>query len=100
MKKLPKNAYEVMVRRYALRGKDGKPVEKPEDILERVAAVVSQAEYNYRNGKKPQTVEKTFLKMLYDFRFVPNGRTLANAGAGGGQLANCFVLPIDRKSVV
>jgi ribonucleoside-diphosphate reductase alpha chain len=70
-------------------------VEGPEEIFARTARVVAEAENRYRDGIKPETVRKQFYQMLCDLRFIPNGRTLANAGAGFGQLANCFVLPID-----
>lgn len=95
MKKLSSNAEEVMVNRYALRDEDGKPRESARDILARAARVVAQAEHAYRDGTSPAEIEKQYLSMLTDFRFMPNGRTLANAGTGWGQLANCFVLPID-----
>lgn len=95
MKKLTPNAQEVMINRYALRDDDGNPKETVRDILSRTARVVAQAEHNYRDGSTPQEVEKKFLDLLQDFRFMPNGRTLANAGTGWGQLANCFVLPIS-----
>lgn len=95
MKTLPTNAQEVMVKRYAVRDDQGKPLETVQDILARTARVVAQAEHAYRDGSTPQEVEEKFLSLLMDFRFMPNGRTLANAGTGGGQLANCFVLQID-----
>ena len=95
MKKLTPNAQEVMINRYALRDDSGKPTEKVEDILVRCARVVAQAEHAYRDGTTPEKVEKMFVSLLSEFRFMPNGRTLANAGTGWGQLANCFVLPID-----
>jgi ribonucleoside-diphosphate reductase alpha chain len=97
MKQLPKNAQEVMVRRYALRNEYGKPAETPQEILHRAAQVVAEAENNYRDGLTPHEVEKKFEEMLQDFRFMPNGRTLANAGTGKQQLANCFVLPIEDE---
>jgi ribonucleoside-diphosphate reductase alpha chain len=40
-------------------------------------------------------VREKFFEMLYELRFVPNGRTMANAGTKYGQLANCFVLPVE-----
>lgn len=95
MKQLPTNARDIMVKRYALRNEHDEPVETPRDILGRAARVVAQAENNFRDGITPQQVESKFLDLLEDFRFVPNGRTLANAGTGSGQLANCFVLPLD-----
>jgi ribonucleoside-diphosphate reductase alpha chain len=95
MKKLTPNAQEVMINRYALRDDEGKPKETVKDILARTARVVAQAEHNYRDGSTPQEVEKKFVDLLQDFRFMPNGRTLANAGTGWGQLANCFVLPVS-----
>lgn len=95
MKKLTKNAQEVMINRYALRDEHGKATEDVKNILSRSAHVVSQAEHAYRDGTTPEKVEKKFLELLQDFRFMPNGRTLANAGTGWGQLANCFVLPVD-----
>jgi len=95
MKKLTPNAQEVMINRYALRDDQGKPTETIKDILARTARTVAQAEHNYRDGSTPQEIEKKFFELLQDFRFVPNGRTLANSGTGWGQLANCFVLPIS-----
>jgi ribonucleoside-diphosphate reductase alpha chain len=97
MKPLPKNAHEVMVRRYSVRNEKGLPAETPEEILERTARVVAEAENNYRDGVTPKQVENRFLQLLKEFRFMPNGRTLANAGTGKQQLANCFVLPIEDE---
>jgi ribonucleoside-diphosphate reductase alpha chain len=86
-----------MVRRYSLRNEKGELVETPQDILERAARTVAQAENNFRDGITPQEVENRFKELLLDFRMVPNGRTLANAGTEGGQLANCFVLPLEDE---
>lgn len=95
MKTLPPNARDIMVRRYALRNEKNQPVETPKEILARSARIIAQAENNFRDGITPSQVEAKFLELLEDFRFMPNGRTLANAGTGSGQLANCFVLPLD-----
>jgi ribonucleoside-diphosphate reductase alpha chain len=95
MKNLPKNAHDIMVKRYALRNEKNEPVETPKDILARSARIVAQAENNFRDGITPQQVEAKYLDLLSDFRFLPNGRTLANAGTGSAQLANCFVLPLE-----
>jgi len=97
MRSLSENAYKVMVGRYSARNEHNQPTEEPQDILERTARVVCQAEYKYRNSIKPRAVEGKFVELLTDFRFLPNGRTLANAGVGSKQLANCFVLPIDDE---
>ena len=92
---LPKNALEVFVQRYSLKDERGKFVELPEEIFDRTARVVAESENKYRDGIKPEETRERFFQMLCDLRFVPNGRTLANAGVGSGQLANCFVLPIE-----
>jgi ribonucleoside-diphosphate reductase alpha chain len=93
--KLPKNALEVFIKRYSLRNEKGESVETPEDVFSRVARVVGEAENRYRNGSNPKQIISKFYEYLCELRFVPNGRTIANAGTGSGQLANCFVLPIE-----
>lgn len=95
MKSLPPNAHDIMVKRYALRNEKDEPVETPADILARSARIIAQAENNFRDGVTPAEVERKFIDLLEAFRFMPNGRTLANAGTGSGQLANCFVLPLE-----
>lgn len=97
MKTLPQNAQEVMVKRYAVRNEKGEPAESVEEILERAARVVAEAEQNYRDGVTYEEVRHKYAELLQDFRFVPNGRTLANAGTNRQQLANCFVLPIEDE---
>lgn len=94
--KLNKNAAAIMVNRYSLRDETGHPVESPAEILMRTSRVVAEAENNYRTGAdSAMEVREKFFEMLYEMRFIPNGRTMANAGTKYGQLANCFVLPVE-----
>jgi ribonucleoside-diphosphate reductase alpha chain len=94
--KLNKNAATIMVNRYSLRDEEGRPVESPAEIMMRTSRVVAEAENNYRSGgSTAMEVREKFFEMLYEMRFVPNGRTMANAGTKYGQLANCFVLPVE-----
>lgn len=93
--KLNKHASDIMVNRYSLRDDEGVPVESPSEIFLRTSRVVSEAENNYRNGMGVIEATEKFFQLMYEMRFVPNGRTMANAGTKYGQLANCFVLPIE-----
>ncbi|PIP52973.1 ribonucleoside-diphosphate reductase, adenosylcobalamin-dependent [Candidatus Beckwithbacteria bacterium CG23_combo_of_CG06-09_8_20_14_all_34_8] len=92
---LPSNALDIFIRRYSLRKESGESVETADEIFARVARVVAETENRYRNGHDPDQIRQTFFDYLCDLRFIPNGRTIANAGTGSGQLANCFVLPIE-----
>jgi len=92
---LPPNALDIFIRRYSLRKESGETVETAQEIFARVARIVAEAENNYRNGHNPDQIRQAFFEQLCDLRFIPNGRTIANAGTGSGQLANCFVLPIE-----
>ncbi len=94
-KRLNPYAIDIMVNRYALRDDKGRPVESPAEIFLRTARVIAESENNYRNGLSVLEVKEKFFELMYSWRFVPNGRTLANAGTKLGQLANCFVLPIE-----
>lgn len=94
--KLNPHAAAIMINRYSLRDDEGHPVESPAEIFMRSSRVVAEAENNYRSsGSTSIEVREKFFEILYDMRFVPNGRTMANAGTKYGQLANCFVLPIE-----
>jgi ribonucleoside-diphosphate reductase alpha chain len=88
---LSENARQVLVRRYLLRDEAGQPVETPEALLRRVAGAVAQAE-------APADRERwaaTFERRLAALEFLPNSPTLMNAGRPHGQLAACFVLPVE-----
>ena len=94
---LPQNAVDVLINRYSLRDEADRPVETPEQIFARVARVVAKAENQYVDGMRADQVAEKFYELLVSLRFMPNGRTIANAGTGMGQLANCYVLPIDDE---
>lgn len=94
--RLNPHAASIMINRYSLRDEQGQPVESPAEIFMRTARIVAEAENNYRvGGESSIEVREKFFEMLYTLKFVPNGRTMANAGTKYGQLANCFVLPIE-----
>ena len=91
---LDENALLVLRKRYLIKDEAGNPIETPEGLFRRVASAVARAEDNYRDSKRGE-IEEAFYKMMANLEFLPNSPTLMNAGRPLGQLAACFVLPID-----
>jgi len=94
--KLSLNAAEVLKRRYLLKDECGEVIETPRQMFERVARAVASAELKY--GKSKGEVKETelgFYQLMDNLEFLPNSPTLMNAGTELGQLAACFVLPVD-----
>ncbi len=93
---LSQNAIKVLEKRYLKRDAQGKPVEEPKDLFLRVASTLAEADKKF--GSTQEEVDET-TKEFYDFitkrYFMPNSPTLMNAGRELGQLAACFVLPVE-----
>ena len=93
---LSKNAVKVLEKRYLKRDAEGKPTETPRDLFMRVASTLAAADKKF--GSTPAEIEAT-TKEFYEFitnrYFMPNSPTLMNAGRELGQLAACFVLPVE-----
>jgi ribonucleoside-diphosphate reductase alpha chain len=92
---LTDNARTVLQRRYLKKDSDGKVIESPEDMFRRVAHHIARAEENYSDAQEAEKMEALFYRMMTEFYFLPNSPTLMNAGRRLGQLAACFVLPVD-----
>ncbi len=93
---LSENALMVLQKRYLKTDENGNVIETPEDMFRRVARHVAMAEEKY--GATPELVKKiemVFYKMMTELRFLPNSPTLMNAGRELGQLAACFVVPVE-----
>jgi ribonucleoside-diphosphate reductase alpha chain len=84
----------VLRRRYLLKDEAGNPTESPDAMFRRVALFVARAEDAYRPGRS-EAVAEAFYRMMAGLEFLPNSPTLMNAGRELGQLAACFVLPIQ-----
>jgi ribonucleoside-diphosphate reductase alpha chain len=91
--KLSENALKVLKTRYLLRDEKGKVIETPEEMFQRVAHAIASAETLY--GENPEVWETKFYEAMSTLLFLPNTPTLINAGKDIGQLAACFVLPVD-----
>lgn len=91
--KLSPNSLEVLRRRYLRRGEDGEPIETPAQMFYRVAHHLGKAEAIFGGDVAKST--ETFYHMLTSLRFFPNSPTFTGAGTPLGQLAACFVLPIE-----
>ena len=88
------NGLLVLRKRYLVKDGAGNPVETVDDLFRRVASTIAAAEANYRDGKREEMGD-AFYRMMGNLEFLPNSPTLMNAGRPLGQLAACFVLPID-----
>jgi len=91
---LDENALMVLRERYLLRDEAGNLIETPEELFRRVASAVSQGEDNYPDGQREE-MNEAFYQMMANLEFLPNSPTLMNAGRPLGQLAACFVLPVE-----
>jgi ribonucleoside-diphosphate reductase alpha chain len=90
---LTENALRVLHQRYLIKDESGKIIETPEKMFERVAMTVSSAESLY--GSNPEEWKERFYELMSNLKFLPNSPTLMNAGKDIGQLAACFVLPVE-----
>ena len=79
------NARKVFTERYLRKGEYGNPVETVAQCFYRVASNVAQDENRV----------KSYYELMSNFHFLPNTPTFTGAGTPLGQLAACFVLPIE-----
>jgi ribonucleoside-diphosphate reductase alpha chain len=89
------NAIRVLERRYLKKDADGCIVETPEQMFRRVAGHVAGAEAFYGGEGDVKEMEEVFYRLMTERVFLPNSPTLMNAGRELGQLAACFVLPVE-----
>jgi len=93
---LSANARTVLEKRYLVKDKSGRPVERPEDMFWRVATVVAEADRRYgASDGAVQALAEEFYFLMTQRRFEPNSPTLMNAARPLGQLSACFVLPVE-----
>jgi ribonucleoside-diphosphate reductase alpha chain len=89
------NAVRVLEARYLRRDAERRIVETPEGLLHRVAGAVAEAEAAWGGPAGVPRWRETFHALLDALDFLPNSPCLMNAGTPLGQLAACFVVPIE-----
>ncbi len=93
--KLDNNALRILEARYLKKDHEGNCTESPEEMFRRVADHVASAEAFFDHQAKGEEQADAFYQMMTALEFLPNSPTLMNAGRELGQLAACFVLPVE-----
>ena len=88
-------ARDVMQKRYLARNYRGEVIETPDDVFARVAWVVAEADRLFDAGAAVGETAARFEAAMTSLSFLPNSPCLMNAGRPLGQLAACFVLPVE-----
>ncbi len=92
---ITKTAQEVLKARYYIKNERGEIIEDFNGLANRVATAIAQADLLFdKKININETIER-FYNLIYNLKFLPNTPTLMNAGTNKGQLAACFVLPIE-----
>lgn len=90
------NAIKVLEKRYLKRDKNGNCTETPSDMFKRVAETIAKGDLNFgKSQEEVNQLSKRFYDAITHRFFMPNSPTLMNAGRELGQLAACFVLPVE-----
>ncbi len=88
-------AGEVFKKRYLARNYRGETIETPADVFSRVARVVAEADRLFDARASLRDTADRFETAMTSLSFLPNSPCLMNAGRPLGQLAACFVLPVE-----
>jgi ribonucleoside-diphosphate reductase alpha chain len=88
-------ARRVLEARYLRRDATGEVAETPDELLRRVARAVAHAELLLGSARAAARWEEEFHALLAALDFLPSSPALMNAGTPLGQLAACFVLPVE-----
>ena len=93
---LTENAIKVLEKRYLKRDKNGVCTETPNDMFRRVAYTIASGNLQFGgNQAEIDKLSEEFYNAITNLYFMPNSPTLMNAGRDLGQLAACFVLPVE-----
>ncbi|HPP74988.1 MAG TPA: vitamin B12-dependent ribonucleotide reductase, partial [Armatimonadota bacterium] len=93
--KLGVNAVSVLKRRYLLKDEAGNVIETPSQMFRRVAKAVAAPDLTYDPNVDIASTEEEFYQLMVGREFIPNSPCLMNAGTEIGQLAACFVIPVE-----
>src|SRR5438067_8182033 len=88
------HALAVLEKRFLQRDERGVFLEDAEGLFRRVARAIAAVDARYGDFSSKAS-EDVFFDLMTSFKFLPNSPTLAHAGTEHGQLAGCFVLPIE-----
>lgn len=95
MKPLSESANAILHERYLRRDASGRTVEDPVQMFRRVARAIAAPAREF--GEDENYWSERFFERMSRLEFLPNSPTLMNAGNPTGQLAACFVLPIEDQ---
>jgi len=87
---------EIWDKKYRYKNEDGSPIDQTvEDTWRRVAYAVAMPEKDHRYW------EDKFFSILKDYKFIPAGRILANAGTSRKKVTmfNCYVMNTIKDSM-
>ncbi|MCM8779731.1 MAG: adenosylcobalamin-dependent ribonucleoside-diphosphate reductase, partial [Candidatus Omnitrophica bacterium] len=94
--KLSENSLKVLERRYLKKDAQGKVIETPQEMFQRVARSIAAADKFYgKTHSEVSNTESAFYHVMTNLEFMPNSPCLMNAGRELGQLSACFTLPVD-----
>ncbi|MBN1159684.1 MAG: ribonucleotide reductase, partial [Candidatus Diapherotrites archaeon] len=93
--KMSLNAIKVLERRYLKKDDEGKVIETPKGMFERVAENIATADSFYDKDTDLKAIKEDFFDLMSSLDFLPNSPTLMNAGKPLQQLAGCFVIPVE-----
>lgn len=98
------DAQTILTKRYLKKDQSGQPSETVEEMIWRVASAIAapsekwpmeRAFRSSRYSLNDFDLATEFARLMSQGVFLPNSPTLMNAGLPGGQLAACFVLPVE-----
>jgi len=93
--KLGLNALTVLQKRYLLRNEEGKVIENPVQLFQRVAKTIAEVDRQFgATNAGVKIAQDEFYAMMSSREFIPNSPTLMNAGTNLGLLSACYVIPV------